>query len=81
MAEWEAAMEESLGTCSLQKHKGWTRSVHPKYKNWEDPNEKSNLKHDPKTNMEPEKNGGFGSMFLLFQGCIVRFHVSFRGGT
>ena len=32
----------------------------------------------PKTNMDPKK-WWFGSMFLLFQGGIFRFHVSFRG--
>ena len=41
--------------------------------------EKSNLKHPRKLTWNP-KIGGFGSMFLLFQGCIFRFHVSFRGG-
>ena len=42
--------------------------------------EKSNLKHPRKLTWNP-KNWWFGLMFLLFQGCIFRFHVSFRGGT
>ena len=29
----------------------------------------------PKINIEPE-NDGLDQMFLLFQGCILRFHVN-----